>query len=142
MQNTSLTQKIAEATGTNDAPEDTKAILSEINEKLGILIDMQRGRQPPEENGEGPQSEYPTVVNGIDISWIDPNKLYDNSQFCRIFNIQPPTAQKWRSNKMIEYIKIGNKSVRYPGWSMIRFLNLYAAPRNFKITPVRLTTGD
>jgi len=131
MQNKDLTPRLAEvaASGINDS--DTKALLSEISEKLGILIDLQRARNPPVEEPQ-PKTEDDGT---IDTSWIIPHKLYDNSQFCRIFNVAKITAQKWRSRKLISYILIG-RSVRYEGRDIIRFILVYAARRNFKINPV------
>ena len=131
MQNEKLTQKLADVAGVANNDNDTKALLLEISEKLGILIDLQRARNPP---AQDPVTK--TEDDGvIDTSWIIPHKLYDNSQFCRIFNVAKITAQKWRSSKLIAYILIG-KSVRYQGSDIIRFIEVYAARRNYKIFPI------
>lgn len=131
MQNEKLTQKLADIAGVVNNDSDTKALLLEISEKLGILIDLQRARNPP---AQEPVTK--TEDDGvIDTSWIIPHKLYDNSQFCRIFNVAKITAQKWRSSKLIAYILIG-KSVRYQGSDIIRFIEVYAARRNYKIFPI------
>lgn len=131
MQNEKLTQKLADVAGVVNNDSDTKALLLEISEKLGILIDLQRARNPP---AQDPVTQ--TEDDGaIDTSWIIPHKLYDNSQFCRIFNVAKITAQKWRSSKLIAYILIG-KSVRYQGSDIIRFIEVYAARRNYKIFPI------
>ncbi len=131
MQNEKLTQKLADVAGVVNNDNDTKALLLEISEKLGILIDLQRARNPP---AQDPVTQ--TEDDGaIDTSWIIPHKLYDNSQFCRIFNVAKITAQKWRSSKLIAYILIG-KSVRYQGSDIIRFIEVYAARRNYKIFPI------
>lgn len=131
MQNEKLTQKLADVAGVANNDSDTKALLLEISEKLGILIDLQRARNPP---AQDPVTQ--TEDDGaIDTSWIIPHKLYDNSQFCRIFNVAKITAQKWRSSKLIAYILIG-KSVRYQGSDIIRFIEVYAARRNYKIFPI------
>ncbi len=131
MQNEKLTQKLADVAGVVTNDSDTKALLLEISEKLGILIDLQRARNPPTQ-----ESITQTEEDGaIDTSWIIPHKLYDNSQFCRIFNVAKITAQKWRSSKLISYILIG-KSVRYQGRDIIRFIEVYAARRNYKIFPI------
>ena len=131
MQNEKLTQKLADVAGVGNNDSDTKALLLEISEKLGILIDLQRARNPP---AQEPVTK--TEDDGmIDTSWIIPHKLYDNSQFCRMFNVAKITAQKWRSSKLISYILIG-KSVRYPGSDIIRFIEVYATRRNYKIFPV------
>lgn len=131
MQNGNLTQRLAQVAGTENNGKDTKALLSEINEKLGILIDLQRARNPPEVEVKILQEDD----DEIDVSWIIPHKWYDNSQFCRMFNIATITAQKWRSNKLIAYILIG-RSVRYQGIDIIRFIKVYASRRKFKISPV------
>lgn len=131
MQNGNLTQKLAQVAGTENNGKDTKALLSEISEKLGILIDLQRARNPPEVEVKILQDDD----DEIDVSWIIPHKWYDNSQFCRMFNIATITAQKWRSNKLIAYILIG-RSVRYQGIDIIRFIKVYASRRKFKISPV------
>lgn len=131
MQNEKLTQKLADVAGVVNNDNDTKALLLEISEKLGILIDLQRARNPPAQDPVT-QTEDDGV---IDTSWIIPHKLYDNSQFCRIFNVAKITAQKWRSSKLIAYILIG-KSVRYQGSDIIRFIEVYAARRNYKIFPI------
>lgn len=131
MQNEKLTQKLADVAGAANNDNDTKALLLEISEKLGILIDLQRARNPPAQDS-ATQTEDDGV---IDTSWIIPHKLYDNSQFCRIFNVAKITAQKWRSSKLIAYILIG-KSVRYQGSDIIRFIEVYAARRNYKIFPI------
>ena len=131
MQNEKLTRKLADVAGVVNNDSDTKALLLEISEKLGILIDLQRARNPP---AQEPVTK--TEDDGvIDTSWIIPHKLYDNSQFCRIFNVAKITAQKWRSSKLIAYILIG-KSVRYQGSDIIRFIEVYAARRNYKIFPI------
>lgn len=131
MQNEKLTQKLADVAGVVNNDSDTKALLLEISEKLGILIDLQRARNPP---AQEPVTK--TEDDGvIDTSWIIPHKLYDNSQFCRIFNVAKITAQKWRSSKLIASILIG-KSVRYQGSDIIRFIEVYAARRNYKIFPI------
>lgn len=131
MQNENLTQKLADVAGAVNNDSDTKALLLEISEKLGVLIDLQRARNPP---AQEPVTK--TEDDGvIDTSWIIPHKLYDNSQFCRIFNVAKITAQKWRSSKLIAYILIG-KSVRYQGSDIIRFIEVYAARRNYKIFPI------
>lgn len=131
MQNGKLTQKLAQVADAENSGKDTKALLSEISEKLGILIDLQRARNPPEVDVQIPQEDD----DEIDVSWIIPHKWYDNSQFCRMFNIATITAQKWRSNKLIAYILIG-RSVRYQGIDIIRFIKVYASRRKFKISPV------
>lgn len=131
MQNGNLTQRLAQVAGTENNGKDTKALLSEISEKLGILIDLQRARNPPEVEVKILQEDD----DEIDVSWIIPHKWYDNSQFCRMFNIATITAQKWRSNKLIAYILIG-RSVRYQGIDIIRFIKVYASRRKFKISPV------
>lgn len=131
MQNEKLTQKFADVAEVGNNDSDTKALLLEISEKLGILIDLQRARNPPVRESMI-QSEDDGV---IDTSWIIPHKLYDNSQFCRIFNVAKITAQKWRSSKLIGYILIG-KSVRYSGSDIIRFIEVYASRRNYKIFPI------
>ena len=131
MQNEKLTQKLADVAGVANNDNDTKALLLEISEKLGILIDLQRARNPPAQDSVT-QTEDDGV---IDTSWIIPHKLYDNSQFCRIFNVAKITAQKWRSSRLISYILIG-KSVRYQGSDIIRFIEVYAARRNYKIFPI------
>lgn len=131
MQNEKLTQKLADVSGVGNDENDTKALLLEISEKLGILIDLQRARNPPIKEPIT-QTEDDGV---IDTSWIIPHKLYDNSQFCRIFNVAKITAQKWRSSRLISYILIG-KSVRYQGYDIIRFIEVYAARRNYKIFPI------
>lgn len=131
MQNGNLTQKLAQVAGTENNGKDTKALLSEISEKLGILIDLQRARNPPEVEVKILQDDD----DEIDVSWIIPHKWYDNSQFCRMFNVATITAQKWRSNKLIAYILIG-RSVRYQGIDIIRFIKVYASRRKFKISPV------
>lgn len=131
MQNGNLTQKLAQVAGTENNGKDTKALLSEISEKLGILIDLQRARNPPEVEVKILQEDD----DEIDVSWIIPHKWYDNSQFCRMFNVATITAQKWRSNKLIAYILIG-RSVRYQGIDIIRFIKVYASRRKFKISPV------
>ena len=131
MQNGNLTQRLAQVAGTENNGKDTKALLSEISEKLGILIDLQRARNPPEVEVKILQEDD----DEIDVSWIIPHKWYDNSQFCRMFNIATITAQKWRSNKLIAYILIG-RSVRYQGIDIIRFIKVYAFRRKFKISPV------
>ena len=131
MQNEKLTQKLADVAGVVNNDSDTKALLLEISEKLGILIDLQRARNPPAQ-----ETVTKTEDDGvIDTSWIIPHKLYDNSQFCRIFNVAKITAQKWRSSKLIAYILIG-KSVRYQGSDIIRFIEVYAVRRNYKIFPI------
>lgn len=131
MQNGNLTQKLAHVADTENNGKDTKALLSEISEKLGILIDLQRARNPPEVEVKILQEDD----DEIDVSWIIPHKWYDNSQFCRMFNIATITAQKWRSNKLIAYILMG-RSVRYQGIDIIRFIKVYASRRKFKISPV------
>lgn len=131
MRNGNLTQKLAQVAGTENNGKDTKALLSEISEKLGILIDLQRARNPPEVEVKILQDDD----DEIDVSWIIPHKWYDNSQFCRMFNVATITAQKWRSNKLIAYILIG-RSVRYQGIDIIRFIKVYASRRKFKISPV------
>lgn len=131
MQNGNLTQRLAQVAGTENNGKDTKALLSEISEKLGILIDLQRARNPPEVEVKILQEDD----DEIDVSWIIPHKWYDNSQFCRMFNVATITAQKWRSNKLIAYILIG-RSVRYQGIDIIRFIKVYASRRKFKISPV------
>lgn len=131
MQNGNFTQKLAHVADTKNNGKDTKALLSEISEKLGILIDLQRARNPPEVEVKILQEDD----DEIDVSWIIPHKWYDNSQFCRMFNIATITAQKWRSNKLIAYILIG-RSVRYQGIDIIRFIKVYASRRKFKISPV------
>lgn len=131
MQNGNLTQRLAQVAGTENNGKDTKALLSEISEKLGILIDLQRVRNPPEVEVKILQEDD----DEIDVSWIIPHKWYDNSQFCRMFNIATITAQKWRSNKLIAYILMG-RSVRYQGIDIIRFIKVYASRRKFKISPV------
>ena len=131
MQNEKLTQKLADVARVGNDENDTKALLLEISEKLGILIDLQRARNPPAQDS-ATQTEDDGV---IDTSWIIPHKLYDNSQFCRIFNVAKITAQKWRSSRLISYILIG-KSVRYQGSDIIRFIEVYAARRNYKIFPI------
>ena len=131
MQNGNLTQRLAQVAGTENNGKDTKALLSEISEKLGILIDLQRARNPPEVEVKILQEDD----DEIDVSWIIPHKWYDNSQFCRMFNIATITAQKWRSNKQIAYILMG-RSVRYQGIDIIRFIKVYASRRKFKISPV------
>lgn len=131
MQNGNLTQKLAQVAGAENIGKDTKALLSEISEKLGILIDLQRARNPPEVEVKILQEDD----DEIDVSWIIPHKWYDNSQFCRMFNVATITAQKWRSNKLIAYILIG-RSVRYQGIDIIRFIKVYASRRKFKISPV------
>lgn len=131
MQNGNLTQKLAHVADTENNGKDTKALLSEISEKLGILIDLQRARNPPEVGVKILQEDD----DEIDVSWIIPHKWYDNSQFCRMFNVATITAQKWRSNKLIAYILIG-RSVRYQGIDIIRFIKVYASRRKFKISPV------
>lgn len=131
MQNGNLTQRLAQVAGTENNGKDTKTLLSEISEKLGILIDLQRARNPPEVEVKILQEDD----DEIDVSWIIPHKWYDNSQFCRMFNIATITAQKWRSNKLIAYILIG-RSVRYQGIDIIRFIKVYASRRKFKISPV------
>ena len=131
MQNENLTLKLADVAGAVNNDSDTKALLLEISEKLGVLIDLQRARNPP---AQEPVTK--TEDDGvIDTSWIIPHKLYDNSQFCRIFNVAKITAQKWRSSKLIAYILIG-KSVRYQGSDIIRFIEVYAVCRNYKIFPI------
>lgn len=131
MQNGNLTQKLAQVAGSENNGKDTMALLSEISEKLGILIDLQRARNPP----EGEVKILQEDDDEIDVSWIIPHKWYDNSQFCRMFNVATITAQKWRSNKLIAYILIG-RSVRYQGIDIIRFIKVYASRRKFKISPV------
>lgn len=131
MQNGNLTQKLAHVADTENNGKDTKALLSEISEKLGILIDLQRARNPPEVEVKILQEDD----DEIDVSWIIPHKWYDNSQFCRMFNVATITAQKWRSNKLIAYILMG-RSVRYQGIDIIRFIKVYASRRKFKISPV------
>lgn len=131
MQNGNLTQKLAQIAVAENNGKDTKALLSEISEKLGILIDLQRARNPPEVEVKILQEDD----DEIDVSWIIPHKWYDNSQFCRMFNVATITAQKWRSNKLIAYILIG-RSVRYQGIDIIRFIKVYASRRKFKISPV------
>lgn len=131
MQNGNLTQKLAQVAVAENNGKDTKALLSEISEKLGILIDLQRARNPPEVEVKILQEDD----DEIDVSWIIPHKWYDNSQFCRMFNVATITAQKWRSNKLIAYILIG-RSVRYQGIDIIRFIKVYASRRKFKISPV------
>lgn len=131
MQNGNLTRKLAHVADTENNGKDTKALLSEISEKLGILIDLQRARNPPEVEVKILQEDD----DEIDVSWIIPHKWYDNSQFCRMFNVATITAQKWRSNKLIAYILIG-RSVRYQGIDIIRFIKVYASRRKFKISPV------
>ena len=131
MQNGNLTQRLAQVAGTENNGKDTKALLSEISEKLGILIDLQRARNPPEVEVKILQEDD----DEIDVSWIIPHKWYDNSQFCRMFNIATITAQKWRSIKLIAYILMG-RSVRYQGIDIIRFIKVYASRRKFKISPV------
>lgn len=131
MQNGNLTQRLAQVADTENNGKDTKVLLSEISEKLGILIDLQRARNPPEVEVKILQEDD----DEIDVSWIIPHKWYDNSQFCRMFNIATITAQKWRSNKLIAYILIG-RSVRYQGIDIIRFIKVYASRRKFKISPV------
>lgn len=131
MQNGNLTQKLAQVAEAENNGKDTMALLSEISEKLGILIDLQRARNPPEVEVKILQEDD----DEIDVSWIIPHKWYDNSQFCRMFNVATITAQKWRSNKLIAYILIG-RSVRYQGIDIIRFIKVYASRRKFKISPV------
>lgn len=131
MQNGNLTQKLAQVSEAENNGKDTMALLSEISEKLGILIDLQRARNPPEMELKILQEDD----DEIDVSWIIPHKWYDNSQFCRMFNVATITAQKWRSNKLIAYILIG-RSVRYQGIDIIRFIKVYASRRKFKISPV------
>ncbi len=109
MQNEKLTQKLADVAGVTNNDSDTKALLLEISEKLGILIDLQRARNPPAQDS-ATQTEDDGV---IDTSWIIPHKLYDNSQFCRIFNVAKITAQKWRSSKLIAYIRTTVRDSRY-----------------------------
>lgn len=118
-----------------DSDENTKVLLREINEKLGILIDLQQARQPPQET-QPEQTEYIPAESGkIDTSWIDPKRWYDNSQFCRMLNVAIVTAQKWRSKRLIDYFKLG-RNVRYYGSEIIRFINVYASPRNYVITQI------
>lgn len=131
MQNGNLTQRLAQVAVAENNGKDTKALLSEISERLGILIDLQRARNPPEVEVKILQEDD----DEIDVSWIIPHKWYDNSQFCRMFNVATITAQKWRSNKLIAYILIG-RSVRYQGIDIIRFIKVYASRRKFKISPV------
>lgn len=131
MQNGNLTQRLAQVAVAENNGKDTKALLSEISEKLGILIDLQRARNPPEVEVKILQEDD----DEIDVSWIIPHKWYDNSQFCRMFNVATITAQKWRSNKLIAYILIG-RSVRYQGIDIIRFIKVYASRRKLKISPV------
>lgn len=117
--------------GSGDA--ETKTLLTEINEKLGILIELQQARCPPNESLQEAQSSEND--DEIDTSWIIPTNWYDNSQFCRILNVAAPTAQKWRSKRMISYIKIGNR-VNYVGSEIIRFIDVYASQRRYVITPI------
>lgn len=118
-----------------DSDENTKVLLREINEKLGILIDLQQARQPPKE-AQPEQTDYsPAESDKIDTSWIDPKRWYDNSQFCRMLNVALVTAQKWRSKRLIDYFKLG-RNVRYYGHEIIRFINVYATPRNYVITQI------
>lgn len=118
-----------------DSDENTKVLLREINEKLGILIELQQARQPPQEAPPEQQSYEPAESDKIDTSWIDPKRWYDNSQFCRMMNVAMVTAQKWRCKRLIDYFKLG-RNIRYHGYEIIRFINVYASPRNFVITKI------
>ena len=71
MQNEKLTQKFADVAEVGNNDSDTKALLLEISEKLGVLIDLQRARNPPVRESVI-QSEDDGV---IDTSWIIPHKL-------------------------------------------------------------------
>lgn len=133
MQNQNLTPQLAGLGRIQSGDDETKTLLKEISEKLGILIDLQKARCPPKETTDASQLSGNTEE--IDTSWIDPDNWYDNSQFCRIFNVAAPTAQKWRAKRMISYIKIGNR-VNYPGKEIIRFIYVYVSPRKYTVTPV------
>lgn len=110
-------------------------LLEDINEKLQVLIEIQQARQPPFHSK--PEVKY--ISDEIDTSWIEPNRWYDNGHFCRIFDVAKITAQKWRSKGLISYIKLG-RNVRYPGHEIIRFINVYASPRNYAV--IRITEVD
>lgn len=119
---------------------DTHSLLSSINEKLAVLIELERARHPPTVN-ETSQTEtheeaHPDV---IDTSWVDPNRWYDNGEFCQIFNIAKPTSQLWRCKKLFSYILLGGR-VRVPGTEIIRFINVYAAPRRMTVRPLITNT--
>lgn len=142
-----ITQQLEEVPqGTAVFNDDTKRMLSEINEKLSILIDLQRARCPPEDN----EQEQPTTERRIisrpdgtqiDVTWILRRPMYDNSQFCRIFNIQPPTSQKWRSQKKIEYFKIGS-TVWYLAEQIIHLIETYVSKRPFTITEIAVCNDE
>ena len=133
MQDTKSTSLFAGTEHPLPGDTETKSLLNEINEKLAILIELQQARCPPPEMQEEPKTS--DDCEDIDTSWIIPTNWYDNSQFCRIFNVAMPTAQKWRSKRMISYIKIGNR-VSYVGSEIIRFIDVYASPRKYVITPI------
>ena len=130
-----LTPFIAGMQPQHMADDSMRDLLEDINEKLQVLIEIQQARQPPYYR----QPEVRAERDEIDISWIDPHRWYDNGHFCRIFDIAKITAQKWRSKGLISYIRLG-RSVRYPGHEIIRFINVYASPRNYAV--IRITEGD
>ena len=64
--------------------------------------------------------------------------LYDNSDMKRMFNLSDRTLSYWRSNNVIEYIKIGNK-VYYTKEAIIELLrsNLVSITTNVSGSDVR-----
>lgn len=124
--------------------EETKSLLREISGHLSILTEPYRARQPPVENTSQEAESKRVIIERpsgekIDVTWLMQRPMYENSQFCRIFNIQPPTAQKWRSQRKIKYFKIGN-IVWYPVEEIIELIRNYVSGRRFTITQIEL--GD
>lgn len=119
---------------------ETHSLLREINEKLTVLIELERARHPPL-TGTVPKADNSdeTPPDVIDTGWVDPNRWYDNGEFCKIFNVAKPTSQLWRSKKLFSYILLGGR-VRVPGAEIIRFINVYAAPRRMTVRPLILNT--
>ena len=122
----------------NFGDEETKSLLRAINEKLGTLIELQQARLPPSNEKEKKaafKAPIKPIEDTVDTSWINPDRWYDNSEFCRSLNISQSTAQSWRSKRLISYVRLGNQ-VRYPGHDMIRFINVYTSRLNFVVTPI------
>ncbi|MCM1140574.1 MAG: helix-turn-helix domain-containing protein [Muribaculum sp.] len=117
---------------------ETNSLLHSINEKLSVLIELERARHPPKTD-DAPIAVIPdeTPPDVIDTSWVEPNRWYDNGEFCQIFNVAKPTSQLWRSKKLFSYILLGGR-VRVTGSEIIRFINVYAAPRRMTVRPLIL----
>lgn len=119
--------------------DESKSLLREMCEYLAILAEPYRARQPPTEATE-PVEEKRVIIERpggerIDVTWILNRPMYDNSHFCRIFNIQPPTAQKWRSERKIKYFRIG-RTVWYPAEEIILLIQTYVSKRPIEINQI------